>query len=151
MADTKPTGISNFERFFRVTASLDVDRDDLKRYREFVTQKLNDLFVRGDAIAKANGRDVVEPFDLPITKGLQESIHEFERIDAETGVRPFLDALADWPQGGMPSDATRARLADIEGGVSVALARTFKIMDTGLKNPQSTHWERAFRVFDLLL
>ena len=34
MADTKPTGISNFERFFRVTASLDVDKDDLKRYNE---------------------------------------------------------------------------------------------------------------------
>jgi hypothetical protein len=65
MADTKPTGISNFERFFRVAASLDVDKDDLKRYREFVAQKLNDLLVRGHAIAKANGRDVVEPFDVP--------------------------------------------------------------------------------------
>jgi hypothetical protein len=51
----------------------------------------------------------------------------------------------------VPSDETRAQLADVEGGVSVALARTLRIIDTDLKNPQSTHWERAFRVFDLLL
>jgi hypothetical protein len=34
---------------------------------------------------------------------------------------------------------------------SLALARTFKIIDPDLKNPQSEHWERSFRIFDLLL
>jgi hypothetical protein len=33
----------------------------------------------------------------------------------------------------------------------VALARSFKIIDTKLVNPQSVHWERAYRLFDLLL
>jgi len=33
----------------------------------------------------------------------------------------------------------------------VALARTFKIIDPALKNPQSEHWERSQRIFDLLL
>jgi hypothetical protein len=37
------------------------------------------------------------------------------------------------------------------GGLSVALARTFKVLDPDLKNPSSRHWERAFRIFDLLL
>jgi hypothetical protein len=39
----------------------------------------------------------------------------------------------------------------VVGGLSVALARTFRIVEPGLKNPQTRHWERAFQIFDLLL
>jgi hypothetical protein len=39
---------------------------------------------------------------------------------------------------------------EIAGGI-VALARTFKIIDPKLKNPQTEHWERSQRLFDLLL
>ena len=46
---------------------------------------------------------------------------------------------------------TEARLPEVAGGLSVALARTFRIIDPNLKNPQSEHWERSFRIFDLLL
>ena len=73
--------IAKFERFFRLAAGLDVDKSDLKRYSDFVNDKLYDLLLRAQAAAKANGRDVIEPHDLPITKGLQERIHEFRRID----------------------------------------------------------------------
>lgn len=64
-------------------AGFDVDKAELKRYNEFVDHKIYDLLLRGEATAKANGRDIIQPFDLPITKGLQESIHEFKHIDAE--------------------------------------------------------------------
>jgi uncharacterized protein DUF1931 len=70
--------IAKFERFFRVAAGLDVDKSDLKRYSDFVNQKIYDLLLRGQATAKANGRDIIEPFDVPITKGLQERIHDFK-------------------------------------------------------------------------
>ena len=73
--------LAKFERFFRIAAGLDVDKQDLKRYSDFINRKLHDLLVRAEAVAKANGRVVIEPCDLPITKGLQESIHEFENID----------------------------------------------------------------------
>jgi len=63
-------GIAKFERFFRVAAGLDVDKSDLKRYRDFVNGKIYDLLLRGQAAAKANGRVVIEPFDPPLTKGL---------------------------------------------------------------------------------
>ena len=46
---------------------------------------------------------------------------------------------------------TEAQLAGIAGGLSLALARSFKIIDPGLKNPDTEHWERAFRLFDLLI
>jgi hypothetical protein len=54
-------------------------KGDLKRYSDFVNQKTYDLLIRGKAAAKANDRDIVDPCDLPITKGLQERIHEFVR------------------------------------------------------------------------
>ncbi len=84
-------GVTKFERFFRLAASIDVDKDDLKRYQEFVYQKLYDLLLMGQATAKANNRDVLEPWDLPITKGLQERIHEFRSIDVEVELATILE------------------------------------------------------------
>jgi hypothetical protein len=49
------------------------------------------------------------------------------------------------------SDETQQRLPLLVGGLSVALARTFKIIDPNVRNPQTAQWERAFRLFDLLL
>jgi hypothetical protein len=37
------------------------------------------------------------------------------------------------------------------GGLSVALARAFKIIDPNLKNPATEHWRRSFQIFDLML
>jgi hypothetical protein len=48
-------------------------------------------------------------------------------------------------------EEVEARLPAIVGGLSVALAQTFRIIDPGLKNPQTEQWEGAFRVFNLLL
>lgn len=147
-----PIGVSNFERFFRAAASLDVDKDDLRRYEDFVNRKVRDLLLIGRAAARANGRDVIEPWDLPITKGLQETIHDFRGMDEAAEVRPMLEEIvAIPPQELAYSEETEGRLPEIAGGLSLALARAFKIIEPRLKNPQTEHWERAFRVFDLLL
>jgi hypothetical protein len=144
--------VAKFERFFRVAASLDIDKGDLKRYSDFVNQKIYDLLMRGQATAKANSRDIIEPFDLPISKGLQESIHNFRDIDEGIELKPILDSLIAQPQLDLTcSEETEEELPGIVGGLSVALARTFKIIDPDLKNPQTMHWERAFSIFDLLL
>ena len=145
-------GVIQFERFFRVAAGLDVDKSDLKRYSDFVNHKIYDLLLRGEAAAKANGRDVIEPFDLPITKGLQESMHAFRKLEEAIALQPVLDALMARPPLNLAcSVETEARLSEVAGGLSLALARTFKIIDPDLKNPRSEHWERSFRIFDLLL
>ena len=134
-----------------LAAGLDVDKSDLKRYSDFVNAKIYDLLLRGQAAAKANGRVIIEPFDPPITKGLQERIHEFRNIDEQIELKPILDHLAARPPLDLAySEETEARLPEIAGGISVALARTFKILDPELKNPQSEHWERSQRIFDLL-
>lgn len=145
-------GVPEFERFFREAASLRVDKDDLKRYVGFLDRKVSDLLLRGTANAKANGRDVMEAWDLPVTKGLQESIHDYDQIDAELGLRRFIEPLVKRP----PLDATlseeaEADLPHVAGGLSVALARALVVIDPGPRNPSTENWDRAFRIFDLLL
>jgi hypothetical protein len=143
--------VAKFERFFRIAAGLDVDKQDLKHYSDFINRKLYDLMVRAEAAAKANGRNIIEPFDLPITKGLQESIHEFENIDEQIELRPILDQLTAQPPLDLAyGEETEARLPEVVGGLSVALARAFKIIDGDLKNP-ATNWQQCFRIFDLLI
>jgi hypothetical protein len=145
-------GVAKFERFFRVAAALDVDKADIERFGDFVNGKIYDLLTRAEAAAKANGRDIIEPFDLPIGKGLQERIHEFRRIDEDIALQPILDALASLPPLDLAcSEETQARLPAIAGGLGLALARAFRIIAPEVKNPKSEEWERARAVFDLLL
>ena len=102
--------------------------------------------------AGRGGVSQAEPFDPPITKGLQESIHEFRNIDDQIELKPILDHLAALPPLDLIySSETEDRLPEIAGGISFALARSFKIIDPELKNPQTEHWERSQRIFDLLL
>jgi hypothetical protein len=145
-------GVPKFTRFFRSAAEVNVDKDDLKRYSDFVNHKLYDLLLLAEATAKANVRDVVQPWDLPITKGLQERIHEFRKLDTDIELEPILEQLEQVPPLDLAlSDETEEELPMVIGGLSVALAKTFKLIDPGLKEPHSVHWERSFRLFDLLL
>src|SRR4029078_4005193 len=90
-------GFTKVERFFRAAGGVDVDRDDIKRYLDFVNDALYDLLLIGQATAKANVRDVILPWDLPVTKGLQESVHAFERLEEEIELRTILESLAARP------------------------------------------------------
>jgi hypothetical protein len=146
------TAIPRYEEFFRAAAEIDVDKDDLKRCNRFVFERTVDMLVRAQANAKANLRDTIEYWDLPITKGIQERIHEFEHVDRDIGLEPVLAELVAHPQLDVAlSDEADARLPSVAGGLTVALARTFKIVDPKLVNPASEQWGRAFALFDLLL
>jgi hypothetical protein len=145
-------GVAKFERFFRVAAELDVDKNDLKRYSDFVERKLYDLLLIAQATAAANARDIVEPHDLPITKGLQESTHIFRTMNDEIELEPILGRLAGYPPLDRSLSAqAEARLPMVVGGLSVALARIVTTIDPDVKNPQTRDWERAFRVVDQLI
>ena len=145
-------GMARFERFFRVAAGLDVDKADLKRYSDFVNRKIYDLLLRGQAAAKANGDAIIEPHDLPITKGLQERVHEFRKLEEAIAIEPILESLTALPPLDLPySEETKAQLPKVAGGISIALAHTFKIIDPDVKNPASEDWERSQRIFDLLM
>jgi hypothetical protein len=145
-------GAARFEHFFRAAAGLDVDRNDLKRYSDFVAEKTHDVLVRAEAAAKAANRDLIQPRDFPITMGLQRSIDEFKKLDEAVELAPILDELAGRPPLRRAlSDEAEAFLPVFLGGLSLALARVITIIDPKVKNPSSEHWDRAFRVFDLVL
>ncbi|MDT3439978.1 MULTISPECIES: DUF1931 family protein [unclassified Pseudofrankia] len=145
-------GVTRFVRFFRIAAGLDIDKNDLKRYSDFVNDKIYDLLLMAQATAKANSRDVIQPWDLPITKGLQESTHRFRDLDEEIELRPILEMIAARPPlDAALSDETTDRLPLIVGGLSLALAKAFTIIEPGVKQPATEEWERARRTFDLLL
>ncbi|MDB5483797.1 MAG: hypothetical protein JWO83_4850 [Caulobacteraceae bacterium] len=144
--------IDKLERFFRRAGAIDVDKSDLGRYEAFVNRKLHDLLIRGEATAKANGRDIVQRIDLPVTKGLQECLHHFEALAAEVPVRPALEEIVARPPLDLAYDVElEAWLPELAGGLSVAIARSFRIVDPEVKNPSTEHWERTFQLFDLLL
>ncbi|MGV9564039.1 DUF1931 family protein [Streptomyces sp. NPDC003480] len=145
-------GVTKFERFFRTAAGLTVDKDDLKRYSDFIDQKIYDLFLIAQAKAKANGRDIIEPQDLPITKGLQESIHLFEDLDEEIELTPLLEQMAAHPAlEASISEETKGKLPAVAGGLSVAMARSFRIIDPERRHPLTPDWEQVMSLFALLL
>ena len=144
--------VARFERLFRRAADIDVDKMDLRRYSDFVNHKLYALLVVGEEVARLNGQDAIGPFHLPITNGLQKCIEEFRKLDEEIELDPILDQLAARPPLDVPyGEELEALFPVIVGGLSVALARSFKIVDPKLKNPSSEHWQRSFEMFDLLL
>jgi hypothetical protein len=83
---------------------------------------------------------------------LQESVHEFRNLDEEVELQPILEQLATYPPlDRSPSEEAEARLPEMAGGISVALAHTFRLIDPNLKNPQTWQRERAFQISDRLM
>ncbi len=149
---TRPTGIRVFERLFRAAAGVDVDKQDIRRYRAFVDTMVDDLAITGRNSAKWNGRDVIAPGDLPITKGLQERMREFDKLDEADDVRALLRLDLRRPPSDVTfSEETEDLLPEVFGGLSVALARSFTVIDPRLGNPRTEHWDRAFELFRLLV
>jgi hypothetical protein len=145
-------GFNKFELFFRAAAGLTVDRNDVKRCEDFVNGAVYDLLVMARGTAKANARDIIEPRDLPVTKGLQEAVHKFVKLDVETGLLPILDYLTSRPPLDLAlSEETQAYLPAVAGGVTFALASLYGIIDPGLRHPLTSEWEKAFKVFRLLI
>lgn len=145
-------GVVQFEHFFRAAAGIHVDRNDLKRFDDFVQRVVADLLLTAQERAHASGRDVIEVADLPVPRGLRESIRAFERMEEAPELMPVLERLAPHPQLDLALGvATEERLPLVVGGLGVALARTFRIIEPHKRNPASAEWERAFAIFDLLL
>jgi hypothetical protein len=113
---------------------------------------IDDIAIAGRNSARWNRRDVIAPQDLPITKGIQERMREFDKLDEAEEIRELLGRVVRRP----PADVTLAEetehlLPELFGGLSIALARLFRVIDTILTHPSTEHWERAFNLFRLVL
>ena len=149
---TPVSSVSKFEQLFRLASGLDVDKSDLKRLDDFISRKLYDLLLIGQAAAKANDRDFIYPWDLPITKGLQESMSRYRELRESLDLDAVLGDLAGQPAMDLAYGAeTEEKIPDIAGALVGSLAAVFKVFDPNLKNPMSEHWDMAFRLYDILL
>jgi hypothetical protein len=52
----RPACVPAFERFFRSVASLQIDKSDMRRFRDFVRQQIDDIDIAGRNPAKRGGR-----------------------------------------------------------------------------------------------
>jgi hypothetical protein len=145
-------GFPELKRFFRAAGNVDVDKADMRRFREFVDERVDDLAVAGRDTARWNGRDVIAPQDLPITAGLQEQIRAFGKLEEADEIREWLGGTVRRPPDDVTFGAdTEDALVEVFGGISVALARSFRLLDGHVKNVSSAHWDRAFGLFRLLV
>ena len=148
---THPSGITAFERLFRSVASIKIDKNDVRRFREFVDEQIDDIAIAGRNSAKWNGRDVVVPQDLPITKGVQERMREFDKLEEAEEIRELLRQVVRQPPGDVTfAEDTERLLPELFGGLSIALARSFRVVDPKVSNPSTEHWDRVFTLFQLV-
>ncbi|MCW2664156.1 MAG: hypothetical protein JWP83_5308 [Mycobacterium sp.] len=148
---THPSGIPVFERFFRSVASIKMDKNDVRRFREFVDEQIDDIAIAGRDAAKWNGRDVIVAQDLPITKGVQERMREFDKFEEAEEIRELLRQVLRRPPADVTfSEDTEGVLLELFGGLSIALARSFRVVDPTVSNPSTEHWNRVFTLFRLV-
>jgi hypothetical protein len=148
---THPSGIPAFERFFRSVASVTIHKNDVRRFREFVDEQIDDIAIAGRNSAKWNGRDVIVAQDLPITKGVQERMREFDKLEEAEEIRELLRQVVRQPPGDVTfAEDTERLLPELFGGLSIALARSFRVVDPKLSNPSTEHWDRVFTLFRLV-
>lgn len=143
-----PSGVPVFQRLFRSVGHVKVDRNDVKRFRAFVDDMIDDIAITGRNAATWNGRDVIAPQDLPITKGVQERMREFDELEEAGEIRGLLAQSVRRPPADVTfSEETEDMLVELFGGLAVALARTFRAVDPEVANPGTEHWERVTTIF----
>ncbi len=99
-----------------------------------------------------NGRDVIWESDLPITKGLQETIISFKKLEEELPIEDILNYLSTVPPLKYPLSADlEAKLPEITGALLVVLAKVMKEIDN--ESRQVTHEliEKSSKILDLTL
>jgi hypothetical protein len=148
---THPSGVPAFERFFRSVAGIKIGKNDVRRFREFVDEQIDDIAIAARDSAKWNGRDVIVPQDLPITKGVQERMREFDKLDEAEEIRDLLRQVVRRPPADVTfGEDTEKLLPELFGGLSIALARSFRVLDPTLENPSTQHWNQVFTLFRLM-
>jgi len=90
-------GFTKLEALFRKASSLDIKKGHAKDITDIVEKKLVDLLIAAERNANMNGRDVIMESDMPITKGLQETIIAFKKLEEEIEVKDVLDFLTTVP------------------------------------------------------
>ena len=145
-------GFTKLETLFRKAASLDIKKGHAKELTDIIEQKLVDLLIAGERNANMNGKDIISEADLPITKGLQETIIEFKKLEEEIDLQDILNYLTTIPPLKYPLSADlEAKLPEITGAILVVLARVMKVINEDKRDVSHELIKKAKEVIDLTL
>jgi len=145
-------GFTKLEALFRKAASLDIHKNHAKEITNFVEKKLVDLLIASERNTNMNGRDVILESDLPITKGLQETIIEFKKLDEELSLDDILNQLATYPPLKYPLSADlEAKLPEILGALFVVMTRVMKEVDTKSRQVSQELIDKSSKIMNLTL
>ncbi len=145
---------SQLEALFRRSVGMDLTENKAREILPFVQKKLHDLLVIGERNAGYNDRDVIWLSDLPMTKGLLNSIRKFQELEMEEQIdlQYILDYLATQPALKYPLEAElEAELPNIVGGLLLTFARTLFVITGGARSFDMQDIERAKEILDLTL
>jgi len=145
-------GANRLEELVWRVSEVELDKSDLERLSEFVDEKLYDLLLVGVQHASYNDRDVIMEPDLPLTRGLRESMQDFELYEEEVDIEPILEQLATYPQlEREPSQEVIDLLPEIVGTLIMVTTQLMTVVDPGISNPDSQTWDRVTETMNLLI
>ena len=145
-------GFHKLETLFRKAASLDIAKGHAKEITDIIGDKLYDLLIIGERNAKYNGREVIWECDIPLTKGILETLEEFKKLEEELDLKDILDHLATLPPLKYPLETElEEKLPEITGAILVVLARIMKSIDEENRRVNHELIEKAKRIIDLTL
>ena len=145
-------GVTKLEALFRDAASLDIKKGHAKDITDIVEAKLLDMLIAAERNANMNGRDVIMESDLPITKGLQESIIQFKKLENELELKDILEYLTTVPPLKYPLSADlEAKLPEVTGALLYVLAKIIKIVDDNDRAVDHESINKAKEIMDLTL
>jgi len=142
------------EQLFRRSVGMDLTENKAKAMLPFIEKKLHDLLIIGERNAGYNDRDVIWLSDVPITKGLRESIRQFQALELEEQIElgPILEYLASLPPLKFPLEVElENELPNIVGGLLLVMAKTLSVITREARSFDMNDLERAKRILDLTL
>jgi hypothetical protein len=145
-------GANRLEELVWRVSEVELDKSDLQRLSEFIGDKLYDLLLVGVQHASYNDRDLIMEPDLPLTRGLRESMQDFELYEEEVDIEPILEQLATYPQlEREPSQEVIDLLPEIVGTLITVTTQLMTVVDPGISNPDSETWDRVTETMNLLI
>ncbi|NOZ90549.1 MAG: DUF1931 family protein [Epsilonproteobacteria bacterium] len=145
-------GFTKLEALFRKAASLDIHKEHAKEIVDFVGKKVYDLLLAAELSASMNNRDIILESDLPITKGLQETIIEFRKLEEELPIEDILEQLTHYPVLKYAlSPEVEANLPEITGTMLVVMAKVMKHINEDSRHVTAELIEKSKDILDLTL
>ncbi len=149
-------GLPRLQALYRRFVGMDLDKSKAAFVLEVAEETLRRLFEAGVERAAAEGRSVVEWRDLPVTRGLAETMERYEAERARLGdprldLSPILGFLAGALGGMEVSGEVRERLPGLAATALLLVGYVARTVDPGARRPGRDDLERARRILRLTL